>query len=370
MFDRQQLSRLAALVLVAGAARAATDPASDYALLDNHSENLQAALAGGSTGPVNVGYLLRTSYASSGDTLFAPGAGQDLGGFRTQDASLWFQGTIGGYEVFLRTDASDATDWPLPSLAAGQIGGVNLRDAWAKAPIAEGVSLYFGNFRCPVVNSGMLDEGKLLMIDRTRIGQFFDVYQAGAAVVADVENFHLKLAAQNGGDGSADELGIVARAEYKVGEGAKQREGALGAEGFDATFGLGYFQDRGMGNEFEAYIADAYATYEQFSLHAELVDMGGDLAAMTVGNAGGESATPYSATLGFRINNEFELAVRYQDLDDTNDTTQIGGGFNYYIAGHAAKWQVNVSQFDNDADDGVLVQVGLSLGQAFPNGAP
>ncbi len=367
MLDRLPLRRATALILLASSALA-SDPANDFSLLARDIERLESHLESSSQSAVNIGYLLRSSYGTSGDDLYEPAPGQDLGGFRMQDASLWFQGYVGGYEVFLRADASDATDWP--PIGGGQPGVVNMRDAWARAPLAEGVNLYFGNFRCPVVNSGMLDEGKLLMIDRTRIGQFFDVYQAGAAVVADIDAFHIKLAAQNGGDGAADELGLVARAEYKVGEGAKQREGALGAEGFDATIGLGYFEDGGMGNEFDAFIADAYATYDQFSLHAEVVDMGGDLAAMTVGNAGGESATPYTATLGFRIDERFEVALRYQDLDDTNDTTQIGGGFNYYVAGHAAKWQVNVSQYDNASDDGLLIQVGLSLGSAFPNGAP
>ena len=367
MFDRPTFARSGALVLLAPFASAASEPVNDFNLLERDIALLESHMESSSTSAVNLGYLLRSSYASSGDAFYEPAPGQDLGGFRMQDASLWFQGYVGGYEVFLRADASDATDWP--PIGGGQPGALNMRDAWARAPLTEGVSLYFGNFRCPVVNSGMLDEGKLLMIDRTRIGQFFDVYQAGAAVVADFDNFHVKLAAQNGGDGAADELGIVARAEYKVGEGAKHREGALGAEGFDATFGLGYFQDRGMGDDFDAYIVDAYATFDQFSLHAEVVDMGGDLATMTVGNAG-DSATPYTATAGFRINDEIEVALRYQDLDDVNETTQIGGGLNYYVAGHAAKWQINVSQYDNSSDDGVLFQVGLSLGSAFPNGAP
>ncbi len=368
MFDRRLLQRASALTLLGSLALAGGDPTNDYALLERDLERLQANLDASSKSSVNVGYLLRTSYATSSDVLYEPAAGQDLGGFRMQDASLWFQGYIGGYEVFLRADASDATDWP--PIGGGQPGALQMRDAWARAPIHDNVSLYFGNFRCPVVNSGMLDEGKLLMIDRTRIGQFFDVYQAGAALVADFDQFHVKLAAQNGGDGAADELGIVARAEYKVGEGAKHREGALGAEGFDATIGVGYFQDRGMGSEFDAFIGDAYMTFDQFSLHAEMVDMGGDLAAMTVGNAGGKSATPFTATLGYRIDERFELALRYQDLDDDNETTQIGAGLNYYVAGHAAKWQLNVSQYDNSTTDGLLIQVGLTLGSAFPNGAP
>lgn len=381
MSQRNTIVNLAAFSLLSGLASAASEPTlaapgapanntsvNDYERLDRDLERLQAALATQSSGGVNLGYLLRSSYGTSGDDIFQPAPGVDLGGFRMQDAVVWFNGRIGDYEVFIRADGSDATDWPFPTIASGTPGSLMLRDAWARTTLTDGVSLYFGSFRCPVLNSSMLDEGKLAFIDRTRLGQMFDVYQTGAAVVADFDAFHLKLAAQNGADGVADELGIVARAEYKIGEGAKHREGALGAEGFDATIGAGYFDD-GVATDVNAFVVDGYATMDAFSLHAEFMSMGEGLAGM-MGLAVADEASPYSATFGYRIDDNWEVLARYQDLDDTLETTQIGGAVNYYVAGHAAKWQVNVSQVDNNNDDGMIIQVGLSLGSAFPVGAP
>lgn len=371
MSHEKLLIRLASCSLLGGATFAShlgdAPTLNDYDRLEYDLSRLEAALAPqGGAGGANVGFLLRSSYGTSGDDIYQKASGADLGGFRMQDAVVWVNGQIGDYEVFIRADGSDATDYP--PIMGGSPGPLNVRDAWARTPICEYADLYFGSFRCPVVNSSMLDEGKLAFIDRTRLGQMFDVYQTGAAVVADIEQFHIKLAAQDGADGSGDELGIVARAEYKVGDGAKHREGAYGAEGFDATIGLGYFDD-GVADDVNAMVFDAYATMDAFSLHAEIVDMGDGLATM-MGLTAGAEATPYSATLGYRINEEFEVLARFQDLDDDLETTQVGAGLNYYVAGHAAKWQVNVSQLDNDADDGVIVQVGLTLGSAFPNGAP
>jgi hypothetical protein len=365
MSQRTQLVRLAACAMLAAAAHAGGETKSDYARLSGDLETLEAALTTQETPGVDIGFLLRSSYGMSSDDIYQPAPGTDLGGFRLQDAVLWARGYVGNYEVFIRADGSDATDFP--PIAGGAPGALAVRDAWARAPLSEGVNLYFGNFRCPVLNSSMLDEGKLAFIDRTRLGQMFDVYQAGAAVVADFDAFHVKLAAQNGADGAGDELGNVARGEYKVGEGAKQREGALGAEGFDATFGLGYFDD-GVADDVNAMVVDAYATMDAFSVHAELMDMGEGLATM-MGLTAGEEATPFTATFGYRVTDEWEVLARFQDLDDTLETTQVGAGLNYYVQGHAAKWQVNVSQLDNDNDDGLILQIGLSLGSAFPNGA-
>lgn len=352
--------------MLAAAAHAGGESKTDFDRLSSDLERLEAALTAQETNQgVDIGFLLRSSYGMSSDDIYQPTPGADLGGFRLQDASLWARGHIGNYEVFIRADGSDAVDFP--PIAGGAPGDLNVRDAWARAPLTDGVNLYFGNFRCPVLNSSMLDEGKLAFIDRTRLGQMFDVYQAGAAVVGDFDAFHVKLAAQNGADGSGDELGIVARGEYKLGEGAKHREGALGAEGLDATFGLGYFDD-GVADDVNALVFDAYLTMDAFSLHAELMDMGEGLATM-MGLTTGEEATPFTATLGYRVTDEWEVLARFQDLDDSLETTQIGAALNYYVQGHAAKWQINVSKLDNDVDDGVIVQIGLSLGSAFPNGA-
>ena len=61
-----------------------------------------------------------------GERPFQPAAtghaGQDLGGFRTQDASLWFQGYVGGYEVLEPKIALLRASAVIGSLLADGIG--------------------------------------------------------------------------------------------------------------------------------------------------------------------------------------------------------------------------------------------------------
>jgi len=98
-----------------------------------------------------------------------------------------------------------------------------------------------------------------------------------------------------------------------------------------------------------------------FSLHAEVLDMDEELANKAVGNMT-EDAMPFSATVGYLFRDNMEVALRYQDLDNDGDTTLIGAGYNYYLSGHGAKVQFNVSQFDENDEDGLLVQLGIAVG--------
>ena len=222
--------------------------------------------------------------------------------------------------------------------------------------------------KCPLVASANVGYDSLIMIDRTRIGQLFSgagAYQPGAALIYDNDELHFKLAVQNGADGIIDEYGIVARGEYKIAGGSGHREGALGAdEELAATIGLGYFMDGSDigGEDFGSALAlDGYATLNAFSFHGEILSTDEELAMRALGNAD-EDATPYSATFGYRLQENLEAAVRYQDLDNEAETTLIGAGLNYYLRGHDAKLQFNISRFEEDDDDGMLFQIGLTVG--------
>jgi hypothetical protein len=183
--------------------------------------------------------------------------------------------------------------------------------------------------------------------------------------------FRAKLVGQNGADGIIDEYGMVARGEFKL-NGGHLHEGALDApEGLAGTIGLGYFTDGSqiLGDDFgSALAADAYMTFNAFSLHAEVLDTDEELAALALGNTSGDDGTPFSATAGFLFGeSKWEAAARFQDLDDDLDTTLITGGLNYYQDGHPLKYQLNVSSYDDDNDDGVIAQFGVTLGVGAPN---
>jgi hypothetical protein len=311
------------------------------------------------------GGLLRASIDYSSDDIYEM-SGERLSGVRFQDAQLWVEAKTGIFDVRVMAKAADSNAFP--PTTSGDVDALEVRDAWIRGEVGEGMHVYAGKYKCPLVASANVDYGSLMMIDRTRIGQFFSgegAYQPGAAVTFDNEQFHAKLALQNGADGVVDAYGVVARGELKMGGGAAYREGAFGApEDWAATIGLGYFNDGSqiMGEDFGSAIAlDCYATMNAFSVHAEILDMDEELASRTLGNVM-EDATAYSATVGYLFRENMEVALRYQDLDDQGDTTMVGAGYNYYLSGHDAKVQFNVSQFDQNDEDGILVQLGFAVG--------
>lgn len=324
---------------------------------------------------LGIGALLRMSLdVSSGDayeTVDGNGDLQDTSGVRFEDAQAWLDTFAGPFEVFFMAKAADANAFP--PLSNGSLSSFDLHDAWISTELAENFDIYGGQFKCPLVASGTVGYDSLIMIDRTRIGQFFSAtgaYQPGVAVTFDSDVLHGKLAVQNGADSIIDEYGVVARGEYKLNGGARHREGALDAvEGLAGTFGLGYFTDGSQigGDDFGSAIAlDGYATLNQLSLHAEILDMDDELANKTVGNAT-DDATAFSATGGFLFAERWEAALRIQDLDNDVDTTLITGGLNYYQDGHGLKYQFNLSSYDDDNDDGVIAQFGVTLGVGAPN---
>ena len=75
-----------------------------------------------------------------------------------------------------------------------------------------------------------------------------------------------------------------------------------------------------------------------------------------------DDATPFSLTGGFLFAEDFEAFLRVQDLDNEVDATMAAVGLNYYVNGHATKWQFNVEQYDDDNIDGTVIEAGLAIG--------
>ncbi|MFO1011167.1 MAG: hypothetical protein U1F29_13975 [Planctomycetota bacterium] len=366
--------RIPFLVLVCAsvpvAARAGNSDDSRFSALDGELDALARTLQHDSQSGPTFGALLRVAYDDADSDLSA--TADDVSGFRMYDAQVWFDSKVGDYEVFVKMDAGETSAFP--AITGDGVGAFGLRDAWARTNVTDQLQLYWGQYKCPLVQSGNVGDGKLSFIDRTRIGQLFSApgaYQPGAALVGDFDAFHFKLAVQNGADGASDGWGIVARGEYQVGEGAKAHEGAYGAPaGFNGTFGLGYFKDDSQigGSDFgSAWAADAYLTYDAFSFEAEILDADEELASRALGNTT-DDATPWDVTAGYLFGEgKYEALVRYQDLDNEIGATIVGAGFNYYVNGHATKWQVNASKYDDDAIDGTILQLGLSIGIDSPH---
>lgn len=142
--------------------------------------------------------------------------------------------------------------------------------------------------------------------------------------------------------------------------GQSGMEGAMGAgDDIAATIGLFWTNDDGFDDDMDVAMSglDFQATMGQFSLAGELASMDDDIEDAT----GIDSPWSLTASMMFG-DDEFEAALRLQDLDDTADTTVTAVGVNWYQTGRNAYWSLNYTDYDNDAGDGSVIGVGLSVG--------
>jgi len=168
----------------------------------------------------------------------------------------------------------------------------------------------------------------------------------------------------NGEDSVLDEVSFGLRAEATVMGTASGNEGALGASGDPSlTVGLGYMDDKSNLRLYSlfafdsALAVDANFTMGALGFSAEIVDLADD------GSVLSGDATPFNVTGSFVIMpDQLEAAIRYEDMDDGANTELITVGANWYLQGHAAKWQFNYvdmsSDFFGDTDH---FQVGLTV---------
>ena len=72
---------------------------------------------------------------------------------------------------------------------------------------------------------------------------------------------------------------------------------------------------------------------------------------------------PYSLTASYVLGARrvWEVAVRYEDLDDGLDRETLTLGLNRYLLGHDAKVLLNYRTTDSDAGDEDILGVGFSL---------
>ncbi len=336
----------------------------------------------------DIGALIRSTFYSSSD--FDGGTGEDLLGLALEDARLWANGNLGDFGWRISMDFAEneidvaGTDVPVTYLAkaeAGELGNnnyeANLQDAYASWNFSEAVSLTWGRYRAPRSLSSTFNQDSLLFTQRTVLGDYGYRFDEGVMISGRYDGgLNWYLSAQNGVDGTEDDLNFTARMELMSGNGASKKEGAYDASNaLNATLGATYEDDGEAGSY---WLVDLAGTSGNLGYHAEFYSFDDDSTDNDTGLGLGtgasyinpvsmfaEDANPWSATLSYLITPETsEFAVRYEDLDDQDDTTLLSFGYSYYMAGHNAKLQFGYSMLesDNNALDGDIISIGLTLG--------
>ena len=322
-------------IAIAAASSTGFAAGSDWLQLDQDIASLNSTVT--TSEGANVGGLIRSSYRDGGP----------LGGFSNSnevdtfdDARLWFGGSL--EEFTWRVSFDLAT------------GGLVLQDAYVTWGCTDDLSVTWGRFIAAGVRSTGYDPENMLFIDRSEIGRVGYVWDAGVAIDGTYSGFGYHFSAQNGTDGTGDDLILTGHANYDIGNGVGMQEGAMKAgDELDGTFSVTYSDMENDGID-AVLSADFAMTMGQLSGSIEYADGSDDV----IGAGLGQS--PWALTLGYLFADNMEAAYRYQDKDNAAEDTINTVGLNWYLHGHNAKWQFNY--IDDDSATDQIIAIGLTVG--------
>ncbi len=376
-----------ALAVCAASSLAFANESEDWPTLDREIESLASSLSQGGSG-VAVSAFVKATYNSSGDIgsgpmVGVPAAQNDWGGFVLNNARINFDGSVGDYGVHIGIDVGGGTGMT----ALGNYNHANTLlpagEAYATFSLTDQISGQLGLFRSPMLGDSLRDEDQLLFINRTFNGDFWANMvgrDGGAQFSGAFDQVNFWIAFQNGLDVGGDELAMSGRVEFNaLGTGSSSSEGAYGAdEGSSLTVAAGFYRDEDSVStplDIEAFCFEADYTMGALYVGATMVDMSDGIGGLvetlvdplgtTAGTTG--DSTPWDLTVSYMVvEDTYEVAGRYEVLDDNDDTTIMTLGLNRYVEGHDAKWQVQYSTMETDAlnatgGDGDIDVISLGL---------
>lgn len=365
---------LGALALTAASSPSLAGSDNEWLTADAGIENLAARLAPAASG-ASLSAFLKSSYLSADKGDFGGFAGDDTGGFNTDNARMVLTGGNGDFGILVEADAVGGGAQGVYGQTNG-LGGVYLLDAYGTWVMGtSGLTLQAGTFRAPFLASALRAENNLLFMDRSLLGNNWAGRDQGVQVSGAWGKFRAMLAFQNGFDGAAADLAMCLRGEFTAMGTASAHEGAFGATN-SPTLTLGaaaYIDDQDSQNfgsdDRSATGFDASFAVGIFSASAEIVDFGGDDAAGSIGLGVPAdfitNATPWNVAVSvMAVPKKLEFGLRYEDLDDDENSTVFTFGANFYPAeSQNTKFQLNFSSADSDDDfrKGDVVQLGMTV---------
>jgi hypothetical protein len=385
--------KTALAIAVAGSAANAGTGDNEWAALDSEIRGLASPLTPSQDG-MGWAVLLQAVYSFSSDDLFNDGGAEpDLSGFGFNNIDLAFWGNQGpySYRVSADIDGNSGDD-------------LDLEDAYVRWGCGGYFDATMGNFKPRLSLSNSVDPERQLFIDRSALGSAGDWWDNGIGVAGSFEQFNWFAGLQNGSNGHTRDHFYYLRGEFKVGTGAGQYEGAMGStDALNGTLGLSFIADDtldftalgGNGGDLDndgdsdntAWILDFGGNISNFGFGGEVATFDDDFVALTdedysnifgdagISGAGGDTAlvlapdsAPWMVYGSYLINPEWEVAVRYEDFDNGDnsgpDNTALSIAANWYRGSNAGKWQAQWTMFDADSafDDGNILEVGYSVG--------
>jgi hypothetical protein len=397
-----RFAKTALAIAAAGSAAQAGTGDGDWKALDSEISGLAASLKPSQDGS-GWAVLLRAVYSFSSDELYTSGGvDPDLSGFAFNDVDIAFWGSQSSYSwrVSADLDGNSLDD------DGSSFDDIDLQDAYIRFKCGEYFDATMGNYKPRLTLSNSVDPEHQILIDRSVLGSSADFWDNGIGVSGGMEQFAWYAGLMNGSNGTTasgsgqtrDHLYFV-RGEFNLGTGAGMYEGAMGSsDTLNGTAGLTFVLDEtfdfapvgGAGGDFDndgdsdntAWIVDFAGSVSNIGFGAEVALLDDDFIAATdedysdsssTGNVAlvlAPDSTPWSVYGSYMISPEWEVAVRYEDLDNSEfgaasgpDNTILAVGANWY-RGTGGKWQAQWSMVDADSnfDDGNILEIGYAVG--------
>jgi hypothetical protein len=329
-------------VIAAGSLAQAGTTGDDWLTLDEEIDRLASSTVVQNPGP-SIGALVRPLFLmEDGDDTEV-----DIAGFDLEQADLWAEGSLG------------STDWRISTDL--ESGGSILEDAYALVGIANEVGLTFGQYKNPMLHSGRLDPEEQILIRRTRISEAFSSFDTGAMVDVSAGQFGGYFSVQNGVSGLENKHSYMARLELLLNQTANirnwaKRTSVAPADG-GMLFGVFHFEDDAL-SDVQLNGVDFAASFNNWRFEAEVVDI-------DIDTAGFDGSTPWDVGGQFMLNQNFDIAARFEDSDDGDaDTTSLTAGVDYYPGDPNVYWSLEFDATDSeDTDiDGEVIRIGLTVG--------
>ncbi len=343
---------------------------SEWLELDREIGTLASSLSTQGGAGVEIGALIRASYAWNDGDLNEAAFNDDTSGFNMDDVDAWLEGEVGDF------------DWRISMDIGSDFIGANiaeLEDAYVGWKCGEYFDARLGQFKPRVLRTASIDPEHTFFQERTLLGSAFDIWDEGIGFMGTYDPISWFASVMNGSNDFLSDHFYSIRAEWSFGNGAGAGESAMGA-GDEASGTLGGSfagDDTQSGSDTTIYVVDFAGTFGQIGLFAEIADLDDDVSLSTgsdiwtVPPSGGTipdwleaDSTPWDATLSYALNEEFEAAVRFQSMDNSDDTTLLSVGLNWYQSGDMAKWHVSYNDVSSDFEDGSAVIAGVSVGSS------
>ncbi len=337
------LSMCAAALTLSGFAVASE---TDYSSFDRDIEALVSGRLADNTGP-NINGFVQVRYENSSDIMVGA---NDLGGFTVPRARISVTGERQGYGYKVQVD-----------FASGTI----LKDAYIDIPI-NNISARAGQFRSAFSRNASGSSTRMFFIDRTEVGQLFDDRDVGVMFHGTFDQLAVFLSLMNGTDSTGDELATVIKVAFNfMGAGIGNIEGAFGGpDELSGTASVAMYDD-GETTDGSSTLIEAHVANSQYSAGVELFDADNAGATAAPGTSlAADDATAMAIYGTYMLTpDQWELGVRFQDMDDADDTSIMEIGVNRYLDGHNLKYSIGYRSISADtaANESDLIQVQLQV---------